>query len=53
MVRSLSGFNYIGFDLVEVLPPYDQAQITSLLAATLVHDFASLIALQLKNAANK
>ncbi len=48
MVRSLSGFNYIGFDLVEVLPPYDPTQITSLLAATLVHDFASLVALVLK-----
>ncbi len=48
MVRSLTGFNYIGFDLVEVLPPYDPTQITSLLAATLVHDFASLVALNLK-----
>ncbi|ERI07125.1 agmatinase [Aneurinibacillus aneurinilyticus] len=48
MVRSLTGFNYIGFDLVEVLPPYDPTQITSLLAATLVHDFASLIALNTK-----
>jgi len=48
MIRSLTGFSFIGFDLVEVLPPYDPAQITSLLAATLVHDFASLVALQLK-----
>lgn len=48
MVRSLTGFNYIGFDLVEVLPPYDPTQITSLLAATLVHDFASLVAQNLK-----
>ncbi|MGC4379188.1 agmatinase [Fictibacillus sp. Mic-4] len=48
MVRSLTDFNYVGFDLVEVLPPYDPTQITSLLAATLVHDFASLIALQKK-----
>ncbi|CEH31734.1 agmatinase [Aneurinibacillus migulanus] len=48
MVRSLTGLNYIGFDLVEVLPPYDPTQITSLLAATLVHDFASLIALNTK-----
>ncbi|HWO98723.1 MAG TPA: agmatinase [Bacillus sp. (in: firmicutes)] len=48
MVRSLTGFNYIGFDLVEVLPPYDPTQITSLLAATLVHEFASLAALKIK-----
>jgi agmatinase len=47
-IRSLTGFHFIGFDLVEVLPPYDPTQITSLLAATLVHDFASLIALRLR-----
>jgi agmatinase len=52
IVRSLTGFNYIGFDLVEVLPPYDPTQITSLLAATLVHDFASLAALNLKQKIN-
>ncbi len=48
LIRSLAGFNYIGFDVVEVLPQYDLAQITSLLAATLVHDFASLVALRMK-----
>ncbi|KZR59780.1 agmatinase [Pseudobacillus badius] len=47
IVRSLTGFNFIGFDLVEVLPPYDPAQITSLLAATIVHDFTGLAALQI------
>ncbi|MEK4028073.1 MULTISPECIES: agmatinase [Bacillaceae] len=49
MVRSLTGFNYVGFDLVEVLPTYDPTQITSLLAATLVHEFASLTALNIKD----
>ncbi|WP_078410533.1 agmatinase [Priestia abyssalis] len=53
MVRSLTGFNYIGFDLVEVLPPYDPTQITSLLAATLVHEFASLAALKIKGEKGK
>ena len=52
MVRSLTGFNYIGFDLVEVLPTYDPTQITSLLAATLVHEFASLTALNIKDKNN-
>jgi agmatinase len=46
LIRSLHGLHYIGFDLVEVLPPYDPAQTTSLLAATLIHDFAALVALQ-------
>lgn len=49
MIRALTGFNYIGFDVVEVLPQYDPTQITSLLAATIVHDFASLIAYNLKD----
>ncbi|GER67095.1 agmatinase [Weizmannia acidilactici] len=48
MVRALKGFHFVGFDLVEVLPQYDAGQITSLLAATLVHDFAGLAALRLK-----
>ncbi|MEH6938083.1 agmatinase [Bacillus sp. JJ664] len=53
LVRSLTDFNFIGFDLVEVLPPYDPSQITSLLAATIIHDFASLVALNLNQQANK
>ncbi|PGL69862.1 agmatinase [Bacillus sp. AFS055030] len=48
MIRSLTDFNFIGFDIVEVLPSYDPTQITSLLAATLVHEFASLATLQIK-----
>jgi agmatinase len=45
MVRSLTDLNYIGFDLVEVLPGYDPAQTTLLLAATRIHEFASHVAL--------
>ncbi|MFD1705167.1 agmatinase [Siminovitchia sediminis] len=48
LVRSLTGMNFIGFDLVEVLPTYDPTEITALLAATIVHQFGSLAALQLK-----
>ncbi|MGD8189901.1 agmatinase [Brevibacillus ginsengisoli] len=48
LVRSLTDLNYIGFDLVEVLPSYDPTQITSLLAATLIHEFSSLVALNMK-----
>jgi agmatinase len=47
MIRTLTDFNFIGFDLVEVLPSYDPTQITSLLAATLVHEFASLVTLKI------
>ncbi|RST71973.1 agmatinase [Siminovitchia acidinfaciens] len=47
MIRSLTGMNFIGFDLVEVLPSYDPAEITALLAATIVHNFGSLAAVQI------
>ncbi|MBM3127489.1 MAG: agmatinase [Chloroflexi bacterium] len=46
LVRGLAGIHFIGFDLVEVIPAYDSAGITCLLAANLVHEFLSLIALQ-------
>ncbi|GIN95709.1 agmatinase [Siminovitchia terrae] len=46
MVRSLTDMNFIGFDLVEVLPSFDPTQITALLAATIVHNFGSLAAVQ-------
>ncbi|MBD8005441.1 agmatinase [Bacillus norwichensis] len=46
MVRSLTDMNFIGFDLVEVLPSFDPTQITALLAATLVHNFGSLAAVR-------
>lgn len=48
MVRSLTDFHFIGFDVVEVLPAYDPSEITALLAATIVHQFASLTAIQLQ-----
>jgi agmatinase len=48
VVKHLSGMNFKGFDVVEVLPAHDSAQITALLAATLVFEFISLIALRTK-----
>jgi agmatinase len=44
-VRALAGINTVGFDVVEVYPQYDLAQITTLLAANVVHEFLSLTAL--------
>lgn len=44
LVRGLHGLNLVGFDLVEVSPPFDSANITSILAANLVFEFLSLIA---------
>lgn len=46
LVRGLAGLTIVGFDLVEVLPAHDPAAVTALLAANLVYEFISLIALQ-------
>lgn len=42
LVRGLRGLNAVGFDLVEVSPPFDHAAITSILAANLAFEFLSL-----------
>jgi agmatinase len=44
-IRGLKGLNFVGVDVVEVLPGYDVAEITALLAANIVYEFLSLIAL--------
>jgi agmatinase len=46
LIRGLQGIDIVGFDLVEVLPAYDPAHITSLLAANLIYEFISLLAIQ-------
>jgi agmatinase len=46
LVRALTGINFVGFDVVEVSPPYDSpGQPTSLLAATVAHTMLGLVAL--------
>ena len=42
-LRGLGGLNLIGMDVVEVSPSYDHSEITSLLAATVAHDFLALL----------
>src|SRR3954469_10802093 len=45
-LRALKGVSFTGFDLVEVAPAYDtNAQTTALLAANVVYEFLSLVAL--------
>lgn len=46
LVRSLKGLNLVGFDLVEVSPPFDSSEITAILASNLVFEFLSLLAIQ-------
>jgi agmatinase len=46
LVRSLTGLNLVGADVVEVSPPYDgPGQVTSLLAANLLFELVSVMAL--------
>ncbi len=48
LVRGLKGLDLVGFDLVEVSPPYDHGDITAILAANLAFEFLSLLALKKK-----
>jgi agmatinase len=41
LVRGLTPLQIVGFDLVEVSPPYDHADITALLAANLTYELIS------------
>jgi agmatinase len=46
LLRALAGARFVGFDVVEVSPPYDSAgQITALLAANLAYEMLALAAL--------
>lgn len=44
MLRGLRGLNLIGFDVVEVSPPFDHSHITAVLAANLAFEFLALLA---------
>ncbi|NQV47035.1 MAG: agmatinase [Rhodospirillaceae bacterium] len=43
ILKRLGGINWIGMDMVEVAPAYDQAQITALAAATFVWTYLCLL----------
>ncbi len=47
LVRGLRGLDLVGFDLVEVSPPYDHGEITAIAAANFAFEFLSLCALQI------
>lgn len=49
LVRGLRGLQLIGFDLVEVSPPYDPSGITAILAANLAFEFLSLLAINMRH----
>jgi agmatinase len=43
ILRSLRGVPFIGMDVVEVAPAYDNAEITALAAATIVWEYLALV----------
>jgi len=52
LLRGLAGLRFVGYDVVEVAPPYDPpAQITSLLAANIAYEMLALDALASKRGA--
>ena len=44
ILRALGGIDFIGMDVVEVAPPYDHADITALIGATIVQYYLGLLA---------
>ncbi len=50
ILRQLTDITFIGFDVVEVLPAYDHADITSALAANVMFEMLCLAALNKKEA---
>lgn len=48
LVRNIKDLNFVGFDIVEVLPAYDSGEVTSYLAANIVFEYLSILALKKK-----
>ncbi|KIY66621.1 Arginase/deacetylase [Cylindrobasidium torrendii FP15055 ss-10] len=46
IIRGLSGLNFVGADIVEVAPAYDNADITGIAAADIVHDFLVMMQIE-------
>jgi agmatinase len=49
LIHGLKEMDIVGCDVVEVLPDYDVAGITAILAANIIYEFLSLIALSKRN----
>lgn len=49
ILRSLTDLDYVGFDIVEVLPAFDSGEITAYLAANIVFEYLSILAVKKKN----
>ena len=45
-IRGLAPLNMIGFDLVEVSPAYDHADVTAMAAANIAYDWLAVMAIK-------
>lgn len=50
LMRNTLNLNYVGFDVVEVLPAFDPTQITAYLAGCVVQEFLSMLAWRAREA---
>jgi len=50
LLRGLAGLDFVGFDLVEVMPAYDVGALTQLLAANVAYEMIALTALAAREA---
>lgn len=48
-IRQLKDLNFVGFDVVEVAPPYDHSESTAYMGANIVFEFMSILAYQKKS----
>ncbi|MGM8213650.1 agmatinase [Virgibacillus sp. W0430] len=46
LIRGLTDIQFVGFDLVEVLPKYDHSEITSSLASNIIFEMIALLAVK-------
>ena len=49
LVRAIKDMNFVGFDIVEVLPAYDSGEVTAYLAANIVFEYLSILAAKKKD----
>lgn len=52
IMRGLVGLDFIGMDVVEVLPAHDVSGVTALAAATVIHEFMALFAMKKASSAS-
>lgn len=45
-IRQFRDLNFVGFDVVEVSPPYDSSEITAYMGANIIFEFLSILAYQ-------